>query len=495
MDARYGAAEGVLGAVAIMLVLWMLWPEANGPQLDQRASWQESVDEVERQRIAREAERASTRTAETEPANTKSSLSYDDNQSSAGGESAAESDRRRIARPSELADRLDEFGRRPGQLTGGDVFQPGPKRPSTSDDPAIDAEILLQAEAAGEHASEPQSGKVRAALANVLGGSQSDQLIDTDAVASIPKANQKDVGEPSLEVAASSDQALTIEPLPKIDLSDLDALVPEEDAGDETVSLSVAAVDTTIPELAAITPSPDAAIAPLIVEPELTAPLTAVEDRPRDDAPSWLKNAVAAAVDDERPIIAVVIDDLGLNRANTAELNSLPSPLTLAFLPYAGRIEAQTEAAQAAGHELMLHLPMEPIGSDWPGPDALTTKLDQDEFVSRLQKNLGRFEGFVGINNHMGSRLTADDSRMDVVMRELRKRDVLFLDSKTSPRSIAGETAGRNGVPNTTRDVFLDHVVDPGAIKRQLALTERIARQSGSAVAIGHPHSTTIEAL
>ena len=143
----------------------------------------------------------------------------------------------------------------------------------------------------------------------------------------------------------------------------------------------------------------------------------------------------------------------------------------------------------------MLHLPMEPVGSDWPGPDALTTKINRDEFSARLVKNLDRFEGFVGINNHMGSRLTADRTRMNVVMRELRKRDVLFVDSKTSARSIASELAGEHGVPNTTRDIFLDHVIDLTSIKRQLSRTEKIARRDGSAVAIGHPHGATIQAL
>ncbi len=222
---------------------------------------------------------------------------------------------------------------------------------------------------------------------------------------------------------------------------------------------------------------------------------THVRQRPRDDTPSWLKNAVAASLIDDRPVIAVVIDDLGLNRAKTSMLNDLPGPLTLAFLPYAGNIEAQTEAARLAGHELMVHLPMEPLGSAWPGPNALITSLGRDEFVQRLETNLNQIEGYVGVNNHMGSRLTSDRGRMDLVMRELRERDVLFLDSRTSPRSVASETASRNGVPNTTRDIFLDHVIDLGKIRSQMAKVERIARLTGSAVAIGHPHAVTIEAL
>ncbi len=484
LEARYGAAEGVLSAVAVMLVVWMLWPEASGPQLDQRANWQQSVEQSERRRESLEAERAEKSTVERQLANSEDAAN--DDRPDLIAERTDEPRQRRIARPSELADRLDQFGGLPGQSETASSFQPGPKRPLKPDSPAIAAEILLQAETT----TEDSSTTVQAALTEVIGGLKASGAPgDADPVA--PPDQKSDLegsDQPALEVATlsdevSSNEALETEPLPEIDLSDLDGLVPEE------------AVETELPDVAALTPSPGAAIEPFTAEPGLAAPTTDVTERPLDDAPTWLKHAVAAAVGDDRPIIAIVIDDLGLNRPNTAKLNDLPSPLTLAFLPYAGRIEAQADAAHAAGHELLLHLPMEPVGSDWPGPDALTTKLDQEEFVGRLEKNLDRFEGFVGINNHMGSKLTADSSRMDIVMRELRKRDVLFLDSKTSARSIAGQLAGRNGVPNTTRDVFLDHVIDPGAIRRQLALTETIARRSGSAVAIGHPHSTTIQAL
>ncbi len=492
---RYGAAEGVLSVVAVMLVVWMLWPEASGPQLDQRATWQRSVEEAERRRVSLEAERKEKQTLEVRQ--TKNDALADGRRPEGIVESPIEPSRKRIARPSELADRLDGLGQRPGQLTAEARFQPGPQRPLGSNEPAIDAELLLQAETKTEVSSVAVRAALRAGLDSLNAGGAPKSADPAYSMAQ--GANPDGTGELPLEVAVLANETPKIEPLPEIDLSDLDTLVPEK----STETVPVAPVEPAITDVAALTRSPDAAIEPLAVEPDLAAPqtdvlaapLTDVKERPRDDAPTWMKNAVAAAVDDDRPIIAIVIDDLGLNRSNTAKLNDLPSPLTLAFLPYAGRIEAQTEAAQSAGHELMLHLPMEPVGSDWPGPDALTTKLDQEEFAARLEKNLNGFRGFVGINNHMGSKLTADSSRMDVVMRELRKRDVLFLDSKTSARSVAGDFAGQNGVPNTTRDVFLDHVIDLGAIKRQLALTETIARRSGSAVAIGHPHSPTIQAL
>ncbi|MEM7044198.1 MAG: divergent polysaccharide deacetylase family protein [Pseudomonadota bacterium] len=456
LKSQYGAAEAVLGAVAVTLVVWLLWPEERGPQLDQRAIWQQSVEEAERRRAVLEAQRSEGGVTASRHAES-SGIAADDRPRDIASRQSPEQERRRIATPSELADRLDRLGRRPGDLSANQAIQPSPKRPARSIEPAIDAEPLLEK---------------RTILAETAPGI--------------------DESQPPLDVAVVSSEALDAEPLPEVDLSDLDSLVPQEDepALEATASLDAALSDSSAVELPT-----EPTIEPFIVQPDDTVPSTDVRERPLDDAPTWMKNAVTAFIADDRPIIAVVIDDLGLNRPNTAALNELPSPLTLAFLPYAGRIEAQTAAAQAAGHELMLHLPMEPLGSDWPGPDALTTKIDQDEFAARLQKNLDRFEGFVGINNHMGSRLTADGSRMDAVMRELRKRDVLFLDSKTSARSVAGDVAEQNGVPNTTRDVFLDHVINLDSVRRQLALTEKIAVRSGSAVAIGHPHGTTIEAL
>ncbi len=211
--------------------------------------------------------------------------------------------------------------------------------------------------------------------------------------------------------------------------------------------------------------------------------------------PTWLRNAVMPPVIDDRPEIAIVIDDLGLNRVNTARLNTLQAPLTLSFLPYAGGLEQQAQAARAAGHELMLHIPMQPIGADWPGPNALLGSLSPSEFLSRLRTQLRSFRGFVGINNHMGSLLTTEPGKMDEVMHELKAHGLLFVDSRTTSKSVAAAAAQRLGVPHAERDIFLDNEASLEAIRRQLAATERIARRRGVAVAIGHPHDLTIEAL
>jgi uncharacterized protein len=210
--------------------------------------------------------------------------------------------------------------------------------------------------------------------------------------------------------------------------------------------------------------------------------------------PTWLRNAVPST-NDGRPSIAVVIDDMGFNRRAAAVLNRLPGPLTLAFLPYATKLDEQARAAQAAGHELLVHVPMEPRGQESPGPNALTSQLVPAELVSRLRTQLRSFRGFVGINNHMGSLLTTDPGRMAILMAELRRHGLLFLDSRTTPQSVAAREAARIGVPHALRDVFIDHDLDRASVLRELERAARIARDQGHAVAIGHPHDVTIAAL
>ncbi len=196
------------------------------------------------------------------------------------------------------------------------------------------------------------------------------------------------------------------------------------------------------------------------------------------------------------PAIAIVIDDLGLNRRQTAAASALPGPLTMAFIPYAGDLADQTATARASGHEIFLHLPMEPIdGNKNPGPNALLASLSDAELRTRLVENLDRFTGYVGVNNHMGSRLTQDGGAMAIVMAELKHRDLMFLDSVTIGRSLAHHTALTFGVPSAQRDVFLDNVPDVASIMRQLAALEAVAIQRGYAIAIGHPHPATVAAL
>ncbi|MBB4267253.1 divergent polysaccharide deacetylase family protein [Roseospira visakhapatnamensis] len=212
--------------------------------------------------------------------------------------------------------------------------------------------------------------------------------------------------------------------------------------------------------------------------------------------PLWLANALAIADPGARPMVTVVIDDLGLDHRRTARVAALPGPLTLSFMSYAGELPAQTAAGRRAGHELMLHMPMQPSSARVnPGPGALMVGQSADEIRRRLDGALRGFAGYVGLNNHMGSRFTANPAGMGVVMDEVRRRQLLFLDSRTTGGSVAPGLAARAGVPFIERSIFLDH--DPGraTVDRQLAQLERVAARHGHAIAIGHPRDATIAGL
>jgi polysaccharide deacetylase 2 family uncharacterized protein YibQ len=251
--------------------------------------------------------------------------------------------------------------------------------------------------------------------------------------------------------------------------------------------LSAPAEPVTVPEKPAEPRKPveEAALRP---PPPLPPPSAA--------KPAWLRYAVPAPAVGNRPLVAIVLDDLGLDRARTAEAIRLQGPLTLSFMTYASDIRMLTEAARRAGHELFLHVPMEAVDHHAdPGPHALFTGQSREEILERLRWGLERFDGFVGINNHMGSKFTSDARSMAPVMEELHARGLVFLDSRTSPASTGIRLAVAYAVPHAARDVFLDDDQTPAAIAKQLVLLAQVARQHGSAIAIGHPHDATLAAL
>jgi polysaccharide deacetylase 2 family uncharacterized protein YibQ len=232
--------------------------------------------------------------------------------------------------------------------------------------------------------------------------------------------------------------------------------------------------------------------------PAPAAQVAAVAPAPIDagaDA-AWLRNSVAFAVPQGKPLIAVVLDDVGVAR-NHAELAiDLPGAITLSFMTYADGVADMAARARAKGHELMLHVPMEPLGHEIDaGPHALTVGASESDLLQRLDWGLDRFPGYIGINNHMGSRFTQDERGMSVVLAELKRRNLLFLDSRTINNTVGDRLAAQMGVAHVMRDVFLDNEMDEAAVIKQLMQAERIAASKGQAIAIGHPHPATIAAI
>lgn len=196
-----------------------------------------------------------------------------------------------------------------------------------------------------------------------------------------------------------------------------------------------------------------------------------------------------------RPKLFIIFDDMGVDRAAFARVIELPGPLTLSFLPYAPDLDAQAAAARAAGDDVLLHLPMEPRGGADPGPRSLRLDMGAERLFETLAFNLEQFDGYVGVNNHMGSRFTRDEAAMKRVLAMLRDRGLFFIDSLTTGDSAALSAGAAVGAEVFVRDVFLD--AEPGgeAVRRQLALAEEIAARTGYAIVICHPRAETIAAV
>jgi polysaccharide deacetylase 2 family uncharacterized protein YibQ len=196
-----------------------------------------------------------------------------------------------------------------------------------------------------------------------------------------------------------------------------------------------------------------------------------------------------------RPVIAVCIDDLGEDIAGTDKAMRLPKEVALSFLPYADTTPFLAETAGRQGHLVLAHVPMQALGGQNPGPMALNSGMTADEIARRLGWNLAQVPGLVGINNHEGSRFTADGASLEPVMASLRARHLFFLDSRTGPDSQAELAARAAGVLTAGRDVFLDDDQTPAAVAAELETLAREAKRTGVAIAIGHPHDVTLKML
>ena len=197
----------------------------------------------------------------------------------------------------------------------------------------------------------------------------------------------------------------------------------------------------------------------------------------------------------DKPVIVVVIDDMGISPKRTADIASLQAPITSSFLTYGRNIDQQIANSKASGQEIMIHVPMEAQSSKDAAPDVLTTQMSLEEIQNNLTIMLNKFKNVKGINNHMGSKLTEDKTRMTAIMKILKQHNMFFLDSKTSPNSQAEDAAAEVGIAYAHRHVFIDNNNNKEYILGQLNIAEKLARKNGYAIAIGHPKSQTYEAL
>ncbi len=198
------------------------------------------------------------------------------------------------------------------------------------------------------------------------------------------------------------------------------------------------------------------------------------------------------------PQISIVVTGMGISANITTEaINKLPSPITLAFAPYGSDLERVTGKARTLGHELLLQVPMEPFDypENDPGPQTLVTSLTPEQNTDRLQWLMGRFQGYVGITNQMGTRFTATAQAFSTILREISKRGLIYVDDGSSPRSLAGQIAGGNNLPFAKANVILDTVPSAAEIDRALVRLEAIARENGNAVGFASALPVSIERI
>jgi len=205
------------------------------------------------------------------------------------------------------------------------------------------------------------------------------------------------------------------------------------------------------------------------------------------------------AVADQRPVLSLVIDDLGYSFQQGQAAINLQGDHTYAIIPGAIYSQKLAQFAQQKDKEVILHLPLQASNSLAPKePNALNEEMDEDQLTANLHSMLSSFPNIKGINNHMGSHLTAIDYFMRPIMDSIKSYNpgLYFLDSRTTALSVAHDEALNSGLDSISRDVFLDNdYANIESIRLQFQIWLQKARDRGSAIAIGHPHDSTINFL
>jgi polysaccharide deacetylase 2 family uncharacterized protein YibQ len=218
---------------------------------------------------------------------------------------------------------------------------------------------------------------------------------------------------------------------------------------------------------------------------------------PSKDVPPVKKPLKPPTPVKQLPLVAIIIDDLGYDKKIALNLSKLNARLTFSILPFSPFQKSIARLSREKGFGIMLHLPMEPLEypNIDPGPGTLLTSMTPDQLTRQLEKDLDAVPYIRGVNNHMGSKMTAESGQMYQIFSILKKRGLYFVDSRTTAETLCKPSARLFQIPFAQRDIFLDHRVEVEFIRKQLKELVRIAQRNGYAVGIGHPHSLTYQVL
>ncbi len=270
--------------------------------------------------------------------------------------------------------------------------------------------------------------------------------------------------------------------------------MPEGSGTTETAGQAVGNVTEAVVKAPIVVGPPLASVDPALLQPSSQGPLPIIG---ADDRRPWQVYAKPFQGGEGTPRLAIVIAELGFNRETTEAAMRLPAEVTLSFSPYAPNVADLVAQARQAGHEVMLDLPMEPTTypADDPGPETLLVASSAVENVQRLEKVLGRAQGYVGVISYMGSRFTTAPDSLRPVLGMLAERGVLFVDGKTSATSIAATIAEQLRLPRALNDRFVDNEATRLSIDEGLAALESDALRAGTALGVGRPYPVTLQRL
>lgn len=203
--------------------------------------------------------------------------------------------------------------------------------------------------------------------------------------------------------------------------------------------------------------------------------------------------AVQAKADnpEDAPVLkkaAIVIDDFGNQMQGTQEMLDLPIPFTVAVMPFLPTTKADAELAHSRGKDVIIHMPMEPVKGkkSWLGPGAITADLSDEEVRKRVEEAVDEVPYSVGMNNHMGSKITADKRIMRIILQVCKERQLYFLDSRTTGQSVVGDLAAEIGLPTAANGLFLDDQYTMEHIMKQAELFKKKLEKHDTLIAIGH---------
>ena len=228
-----------------------------------------------------------------------------------------------------------------------------------------------------------------------------------------------------------------------------------------------------------------------------------IYDKVKDFEPPAVDNKsenISPSKDDSRANVkrvAIIIDDLGWNKESADALLNIDAPICFAILPHLPFSKIIADEAGLKHRDVLLHLPMEPYGYPHkdPGIKPLTDDMNKNDMELLIKDYISEIPHIVGINNHMGSKFTENERGMKYVMEILKDKNLFFVDSFTTPKSLAYQTAKASGVKTARRQVFLDNEEDEEYIKGQIEKLIALAQKDNTAIGIGHPHPQTINAL